>query len=332
MNMAEKMFVYVGAETSGLYRKEAGERQWQSLTAGMPPAPQARAIAIHPHAPEVVFVGTQRGVYRSQDGGDNWQRMDLPEGRVVWSLAFHPHSPQIMFLGTEGSEVYRSDDGGEHWRYLSTISNPDAVQMAFSTRILGLAIEPADPNRMYAALEVGGAARSFDAGKTWLLVNRQFAGDVDLMDLHGVALGSPQADAVFIANRVGVWRSRDRGDHWENMHLEKFSPICYSRGVRAAPSDPNTLYACVGRNFASEEGGVMRSTDLGETWERFDRGVTVGSTTFGVAINAQHPEQVYFCTRRGQVFGTHDSGASWREHRLPESAGNVISVACASRP
>jgi photosystem II stability/assembly factor-like uncharacterized protein len=331
MNMAEKTFVYVGAEASGLYRKEAGDQQWQALTTGMPPSPQARAIAIHPQAPAVLFVGTQRGVYRSQDGGDSWRRMDLPEGRIVWSLAFHPHTPQVMFLGTEGSEVYRSDDGGEHWQYLSTIANPEAVQMAFATRILGLAIEPADPNRMYAALEVGGAARSFDGGKTWQLLNRQFVGDVDLMDLHGVALGSPRADAVFIANRVGVWRSRDRGDHWENVHLEKFSPICYSRGVRVAPNDPNTLYACVGRNFGSEEGSVLRSTDLGETWERFDRNVTVGSTTFGVAINAQHSEQVYFCTRRGQVFGTHDSGASWKEHRLPESASNVISVACASR-
>jgi photosystem II stability/assembly factor-like uncharacterized protein len=328
--MAEKTFIYVGAEASGLYRMEAGINQWQALTTGMPPAPQARAIAIHPQHPEVVFVGTQRGVYRSQDGGDGWQRMHLPEGRIVWSLAFHPGNPQVMFLGTEGSDVYRSDDGGESWQYWSTIVNPDAVQMAFATRILGLAIDPADPNRMYAALEVSGAARSVDGGKTWQLVNRQFVGNVDLMDLHGIALGSPP-DMLFIANRVGVWRSQDRGEHWENLHLEKFSPICYSRGVQVAPHAPDTLYACVGRNFGSEEGGVLRSTDLGETWDRFDRGVTVGSTTFGVAINAQHPEQVYFCTRRGQVFGTHDGGASWHEHRLPESAANVISVACTSR-
>jgi photosystem II stability/assembly factor-like uncharacterized protein len=329
--MAEKTYIYVGAEASGLYRKEAGINQWQALTDGMSPSPQTRAIAIHPQHPEVVFVGTQRGVYRSQDSGDRWQRMHLPEGRIVWSLAFHPQNPQIMFLGTEGSDVYRSDDGGERWQYLSTIVNPDAVQMAFATRILGLAIEPADPNRIYAALEVGGAARSADGGKSWALVNRQFLGNVDLMDLHGVALGSPRADTLFIANRVGVWRSQDRGERWENLHLEKFSPICYSRGVQVALNDPNTLYACVGRNFGSEEGGVLRSTDLGETWDRFDRGVTVGSTTFGVAINARHPEQVYFCTRRGQVFGTHDGGASWQEDRLPASAGNVISVACASR-
>ena len=139
-----------------------------------------------------------------------------------------------MFLGTEGSEVYTSNDGGETWHYLSTIVNPDAVQMAFATRILGLAIEP-HPNRMYAALEVGGA-RSADGGKSWELVNRSFNGNVDLMDLHGVALGSPRADVVRCQPRR-VWRSRDRGDSWENLHLEKFSSIAYSRGVQTAPHD-----------------------------------------------------------------------------------------------
>ena len=99
--------------------------------------------------------------------------------------------------------------------------------------------------------------------------------------------------------------------------------------MQTAPNDPNTFYACVGKDFGSTAGGILRSTDLGETWQRFDRGVTPDSTTFGIAINARHPEQVYFCTRRGQVFGTHDGGASWIEHRLPESAMNVISIACA---
>ena len=138
--MADKTYIYVGAEASGLYRKEAGDLQWQLLTNGLHPSPQVRTIAVHPQNPDVVLVGTQRGVYRSQDRGDHWQRMNIAEGRTVWSLRFHPQNPQVVFLGTEGSEVYTSEDGGQNWRYLSTISNPDAVQMAFSTRILGLAI------------------------------------------------------------------------------------------------------------------------------------------------------------------------------------------------
>ena len=328
--MAGQTFIYVGAEASGLYRKEAGDAHWQLLTNGLPPAPQARTIAIHPQNSDVVFVGTQRGVYRSQDRGDHWQRMNMTEGRVVWSLRFHPGDPQIMFLGTEGSEVFKSTDGGENWDYLATISNPEQVQMAFAMRILGIAIESANPDNMFAALEVGGAARSTDGGRTWSIMNRNFVGDVDLLDLHGVAVGGADSGTTLISNRTGVWRTTDGGENWENTHFEQFSNIMYSRGVQAAPNDPNTLYACVGLNFGSEEGGVMRTTDLGQTWERFDKGITPASTTFGVAINAQQPEQVYFCTRKGQVFGTHDGGNSWQEHSLPDSATNVISVACTS--
>ena len=328
--MADKTLIYVGAEASGLYRKEAGDTHWENLTRGMAPSAQVRAIAIHPENQDVIFAGTQRGVYRSKDRGDNWERMNMTEGRVVWSLKFHPKNPQVMFLGTEGSEVFKSEDGGENWTYMATISNPDSVQMAFATRILGLAIESNSPDHMYAALEVGGAARSSDGGKSWQVVNGNFAGDVDLMDLHGVAVGSADSSAVFISNRVGVWRTRDRGDNWENLGFERFSDIKYSRGIQAAPNDPNTLYACVGMNFGSEEGGVLRTTDLGETWQRFDKGVSPKSTTFGVAINAKAPEQVYFCSRRGQVFGTQDGGDSWQEHAVPEGVTNVISMACAS--
>ncbi len=328
--MADKTLIYAGAEVSGLYRKEAADAHWESLTDGVPPAAQVRAIAIHPQNSNVVFVGTQRGVYRSQDSGDHWQRMNLTEGRVVWSLKFQPQDPQIMFLGTEGSEVFKSEDGGENWHYLSTVANPDQVQMAFAMRILGLAIESGNPDNMFAALEVGGAARSTDGGKSWRTMNKNFEGSVDLLDLHGVAVGSQDSSSVFISNRTGVWRTTDRGENWQDLHFDRFSDIRYSRGIQAAPDDPNTLYACVGLNFGAEAGGVMRTTDLGETWSRFDQGISPGSTTFGVAINAKQSEQVYFCTRRGQVFGTHDGGNTWKDHPLPETATNVISVACTS--
>ena len=325
--MADKTLIYVGAEADGLYRKEANDAGWQRLSKGLPPKPEVRAIAFHPEDPQIVFIGTQRGVYKSLDRGDTWQRANLPEGRVVWSFKFHPHRPDVMFLGTEGSEVYKSEDEGDNWEYLSTIQSPDAVQMAFSTRILGIAIESADSDHMYAALEVGGAAASSDGGRTWKITNKNFAGDVDLMDLHGVAMGESDR-SVFISNRTGVWRSRDRGDNWENLNFDQFSVIKYSRGVEAAPNDPNTLYACVGLNFGSEQGGILRSTDGGDTWHRFDKGVEPLSTTFGVAINDREPQQVYFCTRKGQVFGTLDGGNSWKEHILPEIAGSVKSIAC----
>ena len=159
-------------------------------------------------------------------------------------------------------------------------------------------------------------------------MNSVFDGDVDLMDLHGVAVGVNES--VFISNRTGVWRTQDRGQSWQDLQFESFSDIQYSRGVEVAPNDPSTLYACVGLNFGSEQGGVMRSTDAGATWARFDQGVAPLSTTFGIAVNDRSPEQVYFCTRKGQVFGTHDNGASWAAHDLPDMAVNVKAIACTS--
>ena len=328
--MAGKTFVYVGAEADGLYRKEHNDSQWTKLSKGMPPSPQVRAIAIDPRNSSTLFVGTQRGVYRSKDSGDSFERMNMDEGRIVWSIKFHPNNPNTMFLGTEGSEIYRSDDSGENWSYISTILNNNSVQMAFATRILGIGIEPDEPQQMYAALEVGGAAHSSDSGKTWEIVNKEFDGDVDLMDLHGVSVGGPGSKSVYISNRTGVWKSTDRGQNWQDLNFETFSDIRYSRGVETSPNDPNTLYACVGLNFGSEQGGVMRTTDGGDTWTRFDQGVKALSTTFGVAINEHSPEQIYFCTRKGQVFGTIDGGNSWKEHVLPEIAANVKAIACTS--
>ena len=123
--MPGKTMIYVGAEADGLYRKEESDGKWEKLAKGMPPSPQVRAIAIHPNDSKTSFVGTQRGVYRSQNGGDSFERMNMDEGRHVWAIKFHPNNPTTMFLGTEGSEVFKSTDAGENWEHLATIINQD---------------------------------------------------------------------------------------------------------------------------------------------------------------------------------------------------------------
>jgi photosystem II stability/assembly factor-like uncharacterized protein len=337
--MTGQSVVYVGAEQRGLYRKVVGAGgaggagnggEWTQLTAGLTPGAQVRALTIHPRHPEVVYAGTQRGVYKSTDRGDAWQRTGLPEGRVIWSIAFHPLDPGVLYAGTEGSELWESRDGGESWTYLSTPTNPDTIEASWSPRIMSISVDPSRPETIYVAIEIGGVMRSDDAGRTWQVVTGGFVGDVDLMDLHAVAVGGKDAEAVFLSNRLGIWRSTNRGGDWENLHLERASPIVYSRGVRTAPDDPDTLYACVGGAFSSDDGGLMRSTDLGQTWQRIDKGIKGDSTTFGVTVNQQDPRQVFFVSRQGQVFGTWDGGESWTEDRLPQGVRDVASVACAT--
>ena len=315
--------ILVGTESGGLFRRSPGQDEWKEVTVGLPETPEIRGLAAHPDRSGLVFAGTQIAPYKSRDNGVHWQRLEIPSEVVVWCYAFQPGNPDVMFLGTGTSDVYRSENCGDSWEKISTIINPDAPSMPFHMRILDLSVNPSTPDEMYAALEVGGVARSSDAGYTWDPINNGLAPEIDRLDLHGVATTE---NRVFISNREGVWRSDDRGDTWENLHLENFSPIHYSRGVSVAPNDPTILYACAGGSFQSSEGGILRSADLGNTWSRFDQGALGNSTTFGVSINRTNPNHVFFCTRDGQVIGTEDDGATWNEFPLPRSASDVISI------
>lgn len=325
----DRTHIYAGAETGGIFRKAADDDHWQPLTHGLPQTPEVRAIAVHPQQPEIVYAGTQGGPYRSADRGDHWEHLDFPgPEQVVWSFAFHPADPRVMYCGTAPGAIFCSNDGGEHWRRLPTDLGSDVVQMDFPTRTIAIAINPAHPEDLYAGLEVGGVIRSGDGGNTWQAVNNGLAPSEGRLDLHGVQVSAAQPDTVFISVRAGLFRSHDRGEHWEPIDLRRFSSITYCRDLRVAPYNPRTLYVSLGNAARSAEGALYRSPDLGETWERADRGFTPKSTMMAVALTARQPSCVYSCTRDGEVFGTHDGGAMWRAYPLPTGTQEVRALAC----
>lgn len=333
------------AAGSGLFRLVIGEDRWQRLRGGLPDNAEIRAIAIHPRDPDTIYAGTQDGPYRSTDGGEHWTALHLPDpGMVVWSLLFHPRDAKVIFAGTAPAAIYRSDDGGDTWRRLSGFKAPGRVKMSFPCRVIRLAADPSHPNEMYAGLEVDGILRSLDGGETWedcsqdlvKLAERphlksRIASDTEIegmMDSHALAVSSAQPGTVFLAVRMGLFRSDDRGGAWQDMEIGRFSPLTYARDVQVSPHDARTLYACLSPAARSEAGSLYRSGDLGRSWERVDRGVTARSTMMALALHAKDPNQVYCATRGGQVFGTQDGGASWREYPLPDGVQDVYAVKC----
>ena len=89
------------------------------------------------------------------------------------------------------------------------------------------------------------------------------------------------------------------------------------------------MYAALSPAARSEDGSLYRSEDLGQTWRRFDRGVTPKSTMMSIGLSRQDANRVYCATRGGQVFGTQDGGETWDEFPLPEGLEDVYTVACA---
>src|SRR5262249_4839931 len=254
-----------------------------------------RATAVPRRDPRVLFAGTQRGPYRSADGGDHWTALGSPDaGMAVWSILFHPRDPNTMYVGTAPAAIYRSQDGGDTWRRLPGLTPPGRVAMTFPTRVIRLAADPSNSREIYAGLEVDGVMRSLDGGESWQDCSRELVqlaerphlksrivSDTEIegmMDAHALCVSSAQPGTVFLALRMGLFKSGDRGRTWTDMEIGRFSPLTYARDVQVSPHDARTLYACLSPAARSEDGSLYRSDDLGQNWRRVDRGVTARST------------------------------------------------------
>lgn len=338
------------SRAQGLFGLNPADGGWEPLCDGLPSDVEVRHLVLRPDAPETIYAGTQYGPYRSDDGGVHWRALPLPDGtsdeeRVVWSLALHPKMPETVFAGTQGTAVFRSDNGGESWTRLPVPTPPGAVIMNFPMRVIEVAVDPVNPDEIYVALEVGGLVRSLDGGATWQSCNgnllehardsrlkSRILSDTDtegMMDSHALTISPGHPGHPLLANRMGLFRSEDRGMHWRELGIARFSPLTYARDVRVSRHDPDRLYAALSVAAISDAGSLYRSDDFGATWSRFDKGVSIDSTLMIIAESPASADRVYCAARRGQVFGTEDGGATWREYDLPEGVQGVYALACA---
>ena len=330
----------------GLFRRTPGDDPWQPLARGLPQDVEARALLVHPREPGVLYAGTQDGPYRTTDGGERWERLGFPDrGAVVWSLAFHPARPQVMYAGVAPVGIYRSEDGGDNWTKLAGARSPGHCEMGFPARVTRIVADPARPGVVYAALEVSGVIRSDDGGETWTDLSAplirladaphlksRIGSDLDaegMLDSHAFAVSAAAPGTAFLAVRMGLFRTDDSGATWRDMEIGRHSPLTYCRDVIVSPHDPRVLYACLSVSSRGDDGSLYRSEDVGRTWRRFDHGVKARATMMSVAAHPRDAARVYCVSRCGQVFGTEDAGASWREYRLPDAVEDVYTVACA---
>jgi photosystem II stability/assembly factor-like uncharacterized protein len=300
---------------------------------------------VHPQHPEVVYLGADDGLYRSEDAGGRWQRLGVPRDLQLWSVLVHPQDARVLYAGTSPLGVLHSDDGGDTWRWHRIASQPERVKMSFACRVMRLAVDPARAEHLYAALEVGGVVRSVDAGETWTdcaaelaalaeqrpALRSRIQSDNDaegMLDAHALCVSAARPGTVFLAVRMGVFRSADQGTSWQDLEVSRFAPFTYARDIRVSPHDPRVLFACLSPASRSEDGALYRSDDLGATWTRVDRGIKARATMMAVALHGREPARICCISRCGQVFSTRDGGERWQESRLPDGVHDVYAIAC----
>jgi len=116
----------------------AGVQRWEALTNGLPDETRVHAITVHPANPEVVFIGTTKGAFRSADRGGRWERLALPDPEAdIWSITVDPTDCRTVYAGCGPVGVYRSEDDGDHWKKL-----PDPPILTLSRARSGPNISP----------------------------------------------------------------------------------------------------------------------------------------------------------------------------------------------
>jgi photosystem II stability/assembly factor-like uncharacterized protein len=223
---------------NGMYKSMDAGKTWVHL--GLRDGQQIGGIAVDPVNENRVFVAvlghpygpnTERGVYRTIDGGKNWERVlykDDNTGAV--QVTIDPKNPNVVYAdlwaGRQGpwengewngkeSGLFKSVDGGNSWKKL-TGGLPTVAQ---GLGRIGFCIAPSNPHRMYATVDAGmngGMFRSDDGGENWKSISndgRYFGRGSDFAE---VKVDPKNEDIVYTANVV-VWRSMDGGHTWKDF-------------------------------------------------------------------------------------------------------------------
>ncbi len=214
-----------------------------------------------------------------------------------------------ILVATAGQGVLRSNDDGASWARI-----PLEQDVEFDATVRCLAVHPDHPNTVLAGADIG-LARSDDAGVTWHRVPSPF----DDRQVWSIALDPNDADCMLVGTgapaRAAMYRTTDGGSSWQRMSPE-IPEHC------AGVSRPRILTAVWdeidGKSawFGIEEGGLWRTHDRGETWERVDgtpktlpNGVT-GSDVHCVVV-LEGPPKTLVCLVVNAIFVSTDDGETW---------------------
>jgi photosystem II stability/assembly factor-like uncharacterized protein len=259
----------------GIYRSDNAGKTWAHL--GLRDGQQIAALCVDPRNAQRLFAAvlghpygpnTERGVFRSSDGGATWQRvLYRDENTGATEVTFDPRNPDTLYavlwagrqapweIGSSwdgpGSGLYKSTDGGETWQPLTNGLPADPGR-------IGLGIAPGDPTRLYALVDgmPGGLYRSDDAGASWRKINGEERLWGRESDFAEVRVHPRNPDVVWIAN-TSTYRSTDGGATFTAI---KGAPggDDYHR-IWINPENPDIVLLGVDQ-------GATLSVNGGETW------------------------------------------------------------------
>ena len=224
--MATDYSICLGTAGWGVWHSSDAGKSWVRHRAPFPLNSRIQALVVHPTEPHTIFAGGDTGLFVSQNGGAQWERIGAP-GNVptIWSLAIDPVEPRRLFAGTRPAGVYRSRDGGLQWEKLAVdITQECSIGTPFVTSLM---VDPDDHRTVWAGVEIDGVFRSLDGGDTWTHVE---TGLYD-PDIHAMTIAATQPKRVYASTAREVFASNNMGETWQPLGVKAKWPLPYARGM-----------------------------------------------------------------------------------------------------
>jgi len=315
--------IYAGMASGGVFKSEDSGSHWTPLF-DEEAALSIGSVAVDPSDPNTIWVGTGEanagsysffgmGMFKSGDGGASWEAKGLEETRYIARVVVDPTDGDRVFAACTGElfgpspdrGVYRSLDGGDSWQQVFSLTD--------STAAIDLAIDPQDPDILYAAMwervrglnyrRSGGPSsgiwKTTDGGDTWSELTGGLPTGSDVGRI-GLALCASEPNILYAIYADdpgyfdGVYKTVNGGATWTRTSDGALSGIYSSYGwwfgnIRVAPDDPDLVFA-LGLDF-------YRSTNGGGSW-----------SNVGGSMHVDHHALVFDPHQGGRIFEGNDGG------------------------
>jgi len=307
--------VYAGSHLGDLWNSTDGGVTW-SLAGRL--SANVGALSVNPGQATTVYWTSLVGVYRSSDGGVTWQL--VLAGSPFSSVVISPAAPQTAYVCLNDSSIRRSDDAGLTWRSVG------ALPVSYSFGGFALAIDPTDPNTLYAAGQPG-VAKSTDGGASWSPVlafsNPPYDGEpiaLFVAPFHPATLllGVYASPGGVVSSLARVWRSDDAGATWAAIDaglpvLPGPAPELRSLAVGLS----GTVYAAIGDSSQAGPTRIYQEVGTGAGWRQT---ATLPYRQWTLAVDDARPERVYALGNAGILRST-DGGVHFAvQARAPSMA------------
>lgn len=253
-----------GVYSAGILKSTDGGVTWlpTGLSYNQDELMIVQRLVMNPADPNILVAATREGMFRSTDGGDTWT---LVSSVHCYDFAQHVTDSDILYAVGD-RDVMRSTNAGASWTVLKN-------NLAGTDDRMSIETSNDNPDKIYVLSYGGQMDISDNGGTTWSSMSSP-SGATSFYNYYDLVLDVSNVDENLIfAGGLEIARSTNGGTSWSKKSVwDDWTASNYvhadSKGLLCDPNDVNIVYA-------TNDGGVFKSTDKGQTWTDISAGLRV---------------------------------------------------------